>query len=200
MKTSIFSIIVFIAFSFSSFSQGIFFEDNSVAAYDTVIGFSPNYTENLNLELLIGSSQNTINTAVVTLLLSSSAKPTSPALGGTYSAAGDISFFGTIYDISGQEYLLPSYAGETVYCEVLAWTGNYSTYTSALDAGASTAISQVFTENIPTGGPRFYTDISNVGIISFVPGPIPEPKIMSLAGLGVLSLSFLRCKQKMILG
>src|SRR5208282_3624328 len=110
-----------VVLTMSSFGQGIVFEDNSGASYDTILNGFPNYTQNLNLELLFGTTATSVNLDVVTLLLNSSFTPTTGALGQVGSAAGDISLSGGyIYDPSGQEYLLSAYAGDTVYLQVLA--------------------------------------------------------------------------------
>jgi hypothetical protein len=114
----------------------------------------PNYTQDLNLELLYSSApygQPFI--PVVTLLLSShNYSASGPQLGQTLAASGDISFNGgPIYDLSGQEFDLGSaYQNRTDYFQVLAWTGNFPSYAAAiasrnlyvLDGGSSTIVNE----------------------------------------------------------
>jgi hypothetical protein len=180
----------------SSHAQSILFEDNSGASFDNeIIDGVPNTTQDLNLELLLGTTAN-VSVDVVTLLLSSSAEPSGPGpvpLGGTYSAAGDISIYGHIYDQSDDAYNLSAYAGSTVYLQVDAWTGNYSSYIAAELAGAPSGQSKIFSTSVGDSPTSFPADVSGVGSIELFAAP--EPGTMALAGLGGLALLFLRHKK-----
>jgi hypothetical protein len=195
MKKIILTVAAAASLSVSGFAQGILFEDNSGATTDTTINGVANTSQDLNLELLLGTSAGAVNVDVVTLLLSSSASPTSPALGGTYAAAGDISASGGyIYDASGEAYSLAAYAGTTVDLQVLAWAGNYSSYAAAVAAQAAVGESSVFTAAVGASPTSFPVDVSGVGTINLI-SSVPEPTTMALAGLGGLSLLFLRRKK-----
>ena len=152
----------------------------------------------INVELLYGSSSSTVDSAVVTLLLSSGSNTTTTSsVGSTQGAVGDITDFGTgqIYDVSGNGYqLLSTSSGATEYFEVLAWTGNYSTYQAAVAAGAGvlTGNSGVFSE-VLTSNTGQANDIENMPAL--VLSSVPEPGTMALAGLGSLSLFLLRRKK-----
>jgi len=191
MKKLILSIAGTSLLALSGSAQGIVFADNSGAASDTTINGVANTTQDLNLELLYGSSAGAVSTPVVTLLLSSSASPagTPTAIGATYGAATDISFLGTIADPSGATYTLPG--GVTDYFQVLAWTGNTS-YANATTKGASA----VFTESIPAGSTAFPADISNVGVVALTTSVVPEPSTLAMAGVGLASMLIFRRKNK----
>lgn len=195
MKKLILSAAAVAGLAVTSYGQGIVFADNSGASFDTTINGVNNTSTDLNLELLLGTTASSVTTDVVTLLLSSSnTNPSqSPALGQVYSAAGDISSFGTIYDNSGNQYGLASDAGATVYLQVLAWEGNYSTYAAAVAANAANGMSSVFSTTIGATPTSFPADISGVGVVAL--SSVPEPTTMALAGLGGLSLLFLRRKK-----
>jgi len=198
MKKFVFSLAALALLTISSLGQSIIFQDDGNSRYDTTIGFSRNYTQDLNLELLFGTTPTTVYNAVVTLLLSStnSNASGSGALGQVYSASGDISFTGgLIYDNSSTEYMLPGYAGDTIYLQILAWTGSDTNYFDAVRTGDGLGgESQVFTETLGTGPTSFPTDISNFGLIN-VGLPVPEPATMALVGLGGLALLVLRRKK-----
>lgn len=181
----------------SSLGQGILFEDNSGATYDTILNGADNTRQDLNLELLLVTAPGVYAPIpIVTLLLSSTnTNPSgSGALGQVYSAAGDISAFGTIYDFSGTEYNLSAYAGDTIHLQVFAWTGNYSSLAAAEQAGdffeSIWGSSQVFAVTLGNSPYSFPADISGVGTI--IMDDVPEPTTIALAGLGGLSLLVLR--------
>jgi len=193
---------VFGALTFTSYSQ-IVFEDNSGAAYDTVfytkalsLG-TPNYGQDLNLELLYGSStygQSFI--PVVTLLGSSNASPSGPQLGQIVTAAGDISTYGTIYEQSGQVFDLGSaYQNRTDYFQVLAWTGFYPSYAAALASHNPDELagnSSIFAEFVPLNPST--TDISNVGLINL--SQAPEPAVLPVASAGLALASTLLFRRR----
>lgn len=196
MKKIILSTAITIGLTMASFGQSFLFEDNSGAAYDTTIGGVANTTQDLNLQVLFGTSATSVNTSIMTLLLSSADTSTSSsALGQTLSAAGDITAFGgAIYDNSGAGILWPAAdAGATLYLQVLAWTGNYSSYADAAAAKVAVGQSSVFTITAGATPTAFPNDISGVGVIDLV--PVPEPTTMALAGLGGLALLLFRRKK-----
>ena len=198
MKKLILSFIAVTGFSAAGFAQ-IFFADSSGAAYDTTINGVPNQSQDLNLQLLFGSSPTSFSSIpVVTLLLSSSAIPSGSQIGQTLSAAGDITALYTILDNSGEEYILGSgYENRTDYFKVLAWTGQFSSYQAALasdDPSVSAGTSAIFTEHIPGNPPAIPTDISNVGVVNLV--PVPEPATYALATGGVSLASMLLFRRR----
>jgi hypothetical protein len=193
MKKLILSVTAVAAMSVPAFAQGIYFADNSGASYDTTINGAINTTADLNLELLYGASAGSVSTPIVTLLLSSSATPpASPvAVGGTYSAANDVSFLGTILEQTGAAFTVP--AAGTGYFEVLAWTGSAQTYAGAVASGtAATGSSSIFTETIASGATAFPGDISNVGVVALT--VVPEPSTLAMAGVGLASMLIFRRK------
>jgi len=194
MKKLILSVAGASLLSLSGHAQGIAFSDNSPASYDTTINGTPNTTQDLNLELLLGTSAGSITTPVVTLLNSVTSSlngAVTQPLGLTSSAAGDISFFGTISDQSGAEYSLAAYAGQTLYFEVEAWTGNGNTYAGAPIAGTSS----VFSEAVPVAANSNPIDISPVGVIALTTtSVVPEPSTLAMAGVGLVSMLLMRRK------
>jgi hypothetical protein len=198
MKKIILSTVIVGGLTVCGFGQGILLQDNSGAVNDTTINGVANFSQDLNLELLVGTSPTSITTDEITLLLSDSTVTTSSAPGGTSTAAGDISAAGGyIYDSSAVAYSLASFAGETISVEVEAWTGNFSSYAaaSAQGSGAAFGTSQVFTAAVPATANGFPIDASGVGVINLTTAAVPEPGTMALAGLGSLSLFLLRRKK-----
>jgi hypothetical protein len=196
---------VFGALTLSSYSQ-IVFEDNSGAAYDTTFvtmalsNGTPNYTENLNLELLLYEGTLPYGQPfipVVTLVGSTLASPTGPQLGQIVTAAGDIADYGTIYEQSGQDFDLGSaYQNRTDYFQVLAWRGNYPSYAAALAShnpnellGNSSIFAEFVPPNFPTATPA---DISNVGVIHLTMAPEPAVLPVASAGLALASTLLFR--------
>jgi len=199
MKKLILSVTALSAMSLAGFAQGITFSDGATPAYDTTIAGAPNAND-LNLELLLGATAGSVNSPVVTLLLSSSAPPTTSTPGGVYTAAGDISAAGYILDNSGTAYSIPG--GVTDFFQVLAWTGAYSSYQAALASGVTgeyAGASGVFSVAVPAGSTGFPVDITGVGIINLTQVPttvVPEPFTLAMAGVGLVSMLFLRRKNK----
>jgi len=194
MKKLILSVAGASLLTLSGHAQGIAFSDNSPSTYDTTINGAPNTTQDLNLELLLGTSAGTITTPVVTLLNSVTSSlngAVTQPLGLTSSAAGDIQFFGTISDQSGAEYSLAAYAGQTVFFQVLAWTGNGNTYAGASTYGASS----VFSEAVPVAANSNPIDISPVGVVALTT-VVPEPSTLAMAGVGLASMLIFRRRNK----
>jgi hypothetical protein len=199
MKKLILSVTAVSALTLSGFAQGINFADNNPAAtaaggYDTTIAGAPNFTQDLNLELLYGTTAGSITTPIVTLLLSSSASPANGNIGGTYMASGDISALGgAILDNNAQEYNL---AAGTYFFQVLAWTGSAASYAAALQtSGQFAGASQVFSTST-AALPAPSADISGVGIIGLVPTAVPEPSTLAMAGVGLASMLIFRRRNK----
>jgi hypothetical protein len=201
MKKLILSVSVVGAMSLTGFAQGITFSDfENAAGYGTTIAGAPNTTQDLNLELLYGTSAGAVTTPVVTLLLSSSATPANNvnvALGQTFAGAGDITGAGgLLYDNTGSSYAVP--AG-SVFFEVLAWSGQYSSYAAAEASGTVgvyAGASSVFPGTSPAA-PATPNDIDGVGVINLTQVPttiVPEPSTLAMAGVGLASMLFFRRK------
>jgi len=190
MKKLILSIAGTSLLALSGSAQGITFADNSGAAFDTTINGVANTTQDLNLELLYGTSAGSVTTPIVTLLLSQSSTPVSsptPA-GGVYSALSDISFLGVISEASGSAFTVP--AG-TDFFQVEAWLGSSPTYPGPTPQNAA-GVSAIFSETIAGGATAFPGDISSVGVINLV--SVPEPSTLAMAGVGLVSMLLLRRK------
>jgi hypothetical protein len=182
-------------------AQQLQFADNGANSTDTTINGVPNSTQDLNLELLIGSTSTSVTTDVVTLLLSDTTATATTALGSVQPAQGDITASGgDIVDLTINAYIVPS---GTTWAEVLAWTGNYSTYASALySLNSDTGLSQIF-QVVPSpaaGSPA--TDISNIETVAdgnidlHSAILIPEPSTLAMAGIGLASTLIFRRKKK----
>jgi hypothetical protein len=203
MKKLILSVAALGTMSLSGFAQGITFSDfENAAGYGTTIAGAPNLTQDLNLELLYGTSAGNVTTPVVTLLLSSSATPAdgnnvNVPLGETFTGAGDISAAGgLLYDTTGSSYAVP--AG-SVFFEVLAWSGNYGSYAAAEASGVTGVFggaSAVFPGSSPAA-PATPNDIDGVGVINLTQVPttvVPEPSTLAMAGVGLVSMLLMRRK------
>jgi len=184
MKKLILSIVATSAVALSGHAQQLQFADNGINSTDTTINGVVN-NEDLNLELLVGSTSGTVTTDVVTLLLSQTTPTATAALGSVQPGTSDITHSGgDIYDPSGNLYTVP--AG-TAWAQVLAWTGNASSYAAASAPGSGDAFgeSPVFAV-IPApvaGGPA--SDISNIESIpggSIALSSVPEPSTLAMAG------------------
>jgi len=186
MKKLILSVTAVAAMSVPAFAQGIYFQDNGSASFDTSIAGVGNTSQNLNLALLEGS------TVITTLLLSD----------GT--ASGDITGnSGLIYDNSGKEFLLPAAAGTAVTFTIEGWTGQYSSYAAAeasqtvgVFAGTiNTVVNIAAAANPPPNG----NDLTGFGVLNLTQVPttvVPEPSTLAMAGVGLVSMLFLRRKNK----
>jgi hypothetical protein len=201
MKKLILSIAATSVVSLSGHAQQLIFADNSSNSYDTTIGGVVNQSQDLNLELLVGSTAGTVTTDVVTLLLNGATANPTTALGSVQPAAGDITTGGgTIYDVTGSAYAVP--AG-TAFFEVEAWTGNYSSYAAAEASGqagvfAGTSLVTAFTStDIPTAGlpPADLNAISPFNLAQ-VPAVVPEPTTLAMTGVGLASMLIFRRKNK----
>jgi len=198
--------VVVLGLTSSSFAQVFSVDFNSAA-----LSGLKNHNEDLNLELLYGSSPNSLSsTPIVSVLLDSqNSRSHGGQPGKKVNANGDISFGYSIFDQSFRQYGFgPSYAGKTVYVEVLAWTGDYSSYQSALASGnpnVAVGTSAVFID--PAHAHRFSPgDIRSETVVDLVSDGsnqvvgntvIPEPASFPLAASGLaLASTFLFRRRK----
>jgi len=203
MKKLILSVSAIVGITSGAFAQGITFSDFSNAnGYAATIDGIPDTTQDLNLELLYGTSSGSVTTPVVTLLLSSVATPSNNvnvAPGATFSAAGDITAAGgLLYDTTGSSYAVP--AG-TKFFQLEAWTGSYSSYAEALASGTTgvyAGISGVFSISVPAA-PATPSDINGVGTVALTQVAttvVPEPSTLAMAGVGLASMLIFRRRNK----
>jgi len=152
-------------------------------------------TQDINAELLYGTSPANVSIPVVTLLLSASNHGTSAAIGQTLSAQRDVSFYhsGVLSDPNGWNYVIPNLpAGMTGYFLVQGWTGNFGSYADAVASGtAAVGQTAVFSEileaplQIPIG-------IGNMPALNLA---IPEPSSLMMAGVGIGSMLVFGCRK-----
>ena len=203
MKKLILTAASIVGLSTVGFSQSILFGDYSGNATDLTINGVADHTQDVNLELLYSTTSTTTldptsglnilnGSPVVTLLLSSSAAPTTSTIGGTYSAAGDISSLGTVLDNSGQAYQFPS--ATTYSLQVLGWTGSFSSLDAAVAAGQSVGATSIFSVT-PAGGTAPPVDVSGMGVLNLAPVAVPEPTTLAMAGVGLASMLIFRRKK-----
>jgi len=204
MKKLILSVTAVAGLAMAGSAQQVQFADSGTAngSVDTAINGTANTSQDLNLELLVGSSSSTVTTDVVTLLLNNSTATSTTALGSVQPGAGDITGTGgDILDKTINFYAIP--ASDTYY-QVLAWTGNYTTYAAAQAAysadvlGAGYGSSPVLAFSPP---PALNTVVSedldpnplNVSVVTTV---VPEPSTLAMAGVGLASMLIFRRKSK----
>ena len=206
MKKIILSVTAIAGFSVAAFAQGTITFDGSnntstsptapssgLVFIDSGSGAVLDTTTDINAELLYSATgvAGTF-TSVVTLLLSSSAAPTDGSLGQSYASAGDITFWanGQLQDQSGQSYVIPTIAaGSTAFFEVMGWTGVGATYGAQ---GTAFGTSSVFSEVLSASTSPVQANIEGMPALVL---NVPEPTTMAMAGLGGLSLLFLRRKK-----
>jgi hypothetical protein len=149
-------------------------------------------SQDVNLQLLVGTSAGNVTTDVVTLLLSQATSTVTTALGTVQSAAGDISNLGLIADHSGNGY---GVAAGTKFYEILAWTGNSSTYAGGAAVGSSGVLAFDAAGGIPTSGlPPAEEDLATpINLTTAV--VMPEPSTLAMAGVGLVSMLFFRSRK-----
>jgi hypothetical protein len=204
MKKLILAIAATSVAAFGGHAQQLQFADNGNNSTDTQINGVANNAD-LNLELLVGSTSGTVTTDVVTLLLNGASVTATTALGSVQPGAQDITKSGgDIFDPSGNLYVVP--AG-TAWAQVLAWTGNYSTYAAALASGVqgeyagASPVFQILPAPVAGLPPSDISNIENVGTgnidLTQVPTTVvPEPTTLAMAGVGLASMLIFRRKNK----
>jgi hypothetical protein len=204
MKKLILAIAATSVAAFGGHAQQLQFADNGNNSTDTQINGVANNAD-LNLELLVGSTSGTVTTDVVTLLLNGASVTATTALGSVQPGAQDITKSGgDIFDPSGNLYVVP--AG-TAWAQVLAWTGNYSTYAAALASGVqgeyagASPVFQILPAPVAGLPPSDISNIENVGTgnidLTQVPTTVvPEPTTLAMAGVGLASMLIFRRKSK----
>jgi hypothetical protein len=204
MKKLILSIAATSVVAISGHAQQLLFADNGNNSTDTTIAGVANSSQNLNLELLVGSTSGTVTTDVVTLLLNGATATATTALGSVQAAGNDITHSGgDIFDGTLNTYIVP--AG-TAWAQVLAWTGNYSTYAAALASGVqgeyagASAVFQILPAPAAGSPAVDISNIENVGDgnidLTQVPTIVPEPTTLAMAGVGLASMLIFRRKSK----
>ena len=185
MKKLILSVAAVVSCSVAGISQGVITFDgsNNTNPYPgatsgglVFIRGVLDTAEDINAELLYGTSPNNVTTPVVTLLLSSSNSGTSPAIGQILSAAGDITFFesGQLYDLNGWAYVIPNIAiGGTGYFKVIGWKGSDVDVTS------------VFSEVLTSPNAPYLANIENMPALNLFS---PEPNSLTMAAVGIGSM------------
>jgi hypothetical protein len=192
MKKLILSVTAIAGLAMAGSAQQVLFHDantsNPISNDITINGVIS--TGDLNLELLVGSSSGTVTTDVVTLLLSQTTSTATTALGTVQPAAGDVSAFGVIVDITGNGYAVP--AGTDWY-QVLAWTGNSATYPGQGASGTYGESPVLQFDSAPaSGAPAVQLDLPSP--INLVTTAVPEPSTLAMAGVGLASMLFFRRK------
>jgi hypothetical protein len=191
MKKLILSATMMTGLSLVANAQYVLFSDAGSNSYDTEIYGVPNTTQDLNLELLVGSQYGgSPNIPVVTLLLSQTTATVTSALGTIQPGKGDITHGWSIFDLSNNAYDVGN-AGLSGYLDyqVLAWTGNYSSFAAAEASSADTGISPVipFYQLVGAGLPPVDIDLDSnpINLIGELDPPImPEPSTLTMATLG----------------
>ncbi len=210
MKKTIATIFGVCGFAASVFSQGQFIVDSSANAGNNSTQFATagglvwidpdgnlaNATldtdTDINLELLWGVTSSTVN-QVLNLDPTGFNNPASTSwLVSQPTGAGDITFGanGTIVDPNGYTYIVPGEpAGTTVYLQLLAWTGNSTTYAGAANRGSTSVFSTVLFSGVSSGS----GDIS--GMSALIIQPVPEPGTGVLIALGAVTFALIRRKK-----
>jgi len=204
MKKLILSITALAGLSMAANAQQVALHDANSAdptsSNDISIAGVVDTSQDVNLQLLVGSSSSTVTTDVVTLLLNQATTTATTALGSVQPAAGDVSFSGLIDDKSNNGY---NVAAGTTYYEILAWTGNFSSYAAAeasgqigVYGGSSGVIAFDAAGGIPTSGlPPAEEDLaSDINLTQVV--ATPEPSTIAMAGIGLASMLIFRRKSK----
>jgi hypothetical protein len=200
MKKLILSVTAIAGLSMAANAQQVLFHDSNSSnpqSNDVTIDGVVNTTQDLNLELLVGATSSSVSTDVVTLLLSQATSTATTALGSVQSGKGDINAVGLIVDQSGNSYTVP--AG-TDYYQILAWTGNFSSYSAAVAAGAGVAfgetpVYQFDASATPASGAPAATEDLPVDL-NLVTSAVPEPSTLAMAGVGLASMLIFRRKSK----
>jgi hypothetical protein len=146
----------------------------------------------INLELLWGVTPSTVIQALNLDPTSLNNPANTSWLAGQPTGAGDITIGanGTIVDPNGYTYIVPGEpAGTTVYLQLLAWTGNSTTYAGAANRGATSVFSTVLFSGVSPGS----GDTS--GMSALVIQPVPEPRACALIALSAAAFASFRRKK-----
>lgn len=210
MKRLIFSLTALVGFVVTGFSQGTITFDGSFNSNPSPAATSSGLVfingvidsvQDINAELLYGTTPTSVSTPVVTLLLSSSILGTSTSIGQTLSAAGDIYDLenGQLYDDNGLDYVIPNIpAGQKCYFEVEGWTGNYGSYEAAVASDmAAVGKTAVFSETLSLPFQPPMTGIDNMPALNLV---IPEPPPLTMAVVGIGSMLVFGCRKLVKIG
>ena len=204
MKKLLTKVLTMAALSSSAYGQLVFFRDcnaSNPTSNDVTINGVVDSSQDLNAQLLVGTTAGNVTTDVVTLLLSGGSTATSTtALGTVQPAAGDISAVGLIVDQTGNGYKVP--AG-TDYYEILLWTGNYSSYAAAEASGqpdvyaGETPVLTTWSGIPAPGAPPGLLDLDSNPIELY---PAPEPSSLAMATVGIGSILVFGCRKFVRLG
>jgi len=198
MKKLILSVTATAGLAMAGSAQQVYFHDSNAANSQsndvsiTVAGVTTvDTTQDLNLELLVGSTAGNVTTDVVTLLLSQTTASATTGLGTVQPAKGDISFAGLIVDQTGNGYTVP--AG-TAFYQVLAWEGSSATFPglgTATLAGESAVLgfNPLPAASAPAVEENLPVDINLTAVV-------PEPSTLAMAGVGLVSMLFMRRRTK----
>jgi hypothetical protein len=207
MKKLILSVTAVAGFSMASFAQGVIYFDGSNNSSTSLAATSEgevfisgvlDTSQDINVELLAGSSASTVTTPVVTLLLSVTQGSTSPATGQVLPAGSDITLYGSgvLYDNNGLGYQISgTSSGATEYFEVEGWLGNYSSLAAAQAAGQKVGTTAPFAE-VLTSATGEANDIEGMPALNLTATAVPEPSTLAMAGVGLASMLIFRRKNK----
>jgi len=198
MKKLILSVTALAACSVGAYAQGTITFNGKLNANtspsatsggEVFIGGVLDTTTDINAELLYSSTQNGTFSPVVTLLLSSSASASTPALGQISGASGDVTDFpGHLFDPSGNTYQFNAIGvGATAYFEVEGWLGTSSTYDTTVAHGTTAVFSETLTS--PTAQPQ--ASIDQMPALNLTTA-VPEPSTLAMAGVGLASMLIFR--------
>jgi hypothetical protein len=200
MKKLILSVTAIAGLAMAGNSQQVFFHDSTASAptsNDVSINGVIDTTQDLNLELLVGTTAGNVNVDVVTLLIGATSSATT-GLGSTQSAAGDISSLGLIDDQTSNAYKV---AGGTAFYQVLAWTGNSATFPGLGVAGTTAGESPVYAFDLAggipaSGAPAAELDIPTPFNLVTTAVVMPEPSTLAMAGVGLASMLMFRSRKQ----
>ena len=194
MKKSILTgLLVAAGMTASVYGQGTIALDNNVNT-STSLGATSNgqfflagtpINQDFNVQFL-GSSTTSGFVNLATFLLSLPTTSALTAIGGNGFGAG------TFTDPSGGTYPVTGVAsGGSGYIEILAWTGQYSSWAAAQAANTegvfASAAPVIFQQGGFGGGQNAPGDLTAMPAINMLQVPVvgvPEPSTLALAGLG----------------
>jgi hypothetical protein len=206
MKKLILSVTALAACSVGTYAQGVItFAGNNnsntsptaTSGGEVFINGVLDTATDINAELLYSSTINGTYSPIVTLLLSSSASASTPALGQISGAAADITTGknGTLIDPSGNSYQIPNLAsGTAVYFEVEGWTGTGVNSLPSPSATEAVGVTAPFSEVLSGALPPL-ANINNMPALNLTTA-VPEPSTLAMAGVGLASMLIFRRRNK----